>query len=58
MGRNAFLFPDRKSLGEFSTEWLSFKRIDTSADFDDWIIQKYHLSEFDNDEFERLIEGG
>lgn len=57
-GGMIYLIPDPKRIGEFSNEWLSFKPNGTSADFDDWIIRKYHLSEFDNDEFDRLIEGG
>jgi len=47
---------DHKALAEFSIEWLSCKPNETPADFDDWIVKKYQLSKYDNDEFDRLIE--
>ena len=44
-----------ESLGQFAVEWLTHKPNETSADFDDWIIQKFSFSRFGNDEFDRKL---
>ena len=46
-----------ETLGEFSVDWLTCKPNETSADFDDWILQKYKLSLIDNEEFDRNLPG-
>lgn len=43
-------------LGQFTIEWFNHMPNGTASDFEPWIVQKYHLELFDNDQFDQLLE--
>ncbi len=54
-GGMLYLMPVSDNVGRFTIELFNHDPIGQASDFESWIVEKYRLQPFDNEDFARLI---